>query len=129
MMRRTALGKIGLFDPSIRGTADWDMFIRAAAAGPILSDTRVMTLYRQHELQWSRQQLTLRIGSVSTMEKTASWVLHQRPDLTTLVRKAWARRLRELARAQLDSDQERGLALGTLRRLASRLGILTIRAG
>lgn len=114
LMRRAVLDKIGPFDENIRGTAAWELYIRAAGAGPILSDPRVMTLYRQHDQQWSQDSLMMRKGSARTMEKTASWLLKSRPDLWLLLHKRWARWLREIARAQFRSKQERPLALKTL---------------
>lgn len=116
MIRRSAMDKIGLFDPTIRGTAAWEFYIRAAAAGPMVSDPRVMTLYRQHPAQWSKDSLMMRKGSARTMEKTAGWIGNVRPDLKMLVRRRWSRWVREVARAQFSNRQERGEAMGTLMR-------------
>jgi len=114
MIRRDAMEKIGLFDPTIRGTAAWEFYIRAVAAGPVVSDPRVMTLYRQHPAQWSQDSLMMRKGSARTMEKTAGWIGNVRPDLKILVRKRWARWVREVARAQFKNRQERPEAMSTL---------------
>lgn len=116
LIRRDAMEKIGLFDPTIRGTAAWEFYIRAAAAGRIVSDPRVMTFYRQHPEQWSQDSLMMRKGSARTMEKTAGWIGNVRPDLKMLVRKRWARWVREVARAQFKSREERPEALSTLGR-------------
>jgi len=117
LMCRQTLDRIGWFDETIRGSADWEMWIRAAAAGRVLCDPRVMTLYRQHDPQWSRDRLMLRHGAVRVMEKTATWLPATRPELGAVLRRRHARWLRELARAQLDSalPQERAQAMSTLR--------------
>ncbi len=114
MMRRSALDQTGGFDETIRGAADWDMWIRAAAAGPILSDTRVMTLYRKHASQWSRQSLMMVNGSLRVMEKTACWAASLRPDLRGLLRRRQARWLRETARLQMMTAEQAPLAYSTL---------------
>ena len=118
LISRTTLQEIGFFDPTIRGSADWELWIRAVAAGPIIADPRVMTLYRQHDQQWSHNHIMIRQGGARTMEKTASWIGTVRPDLRWQVRRRWARWLREVARAQFRSTQrdERAEALRTLRR-------------
>lgn len=116
MIRRSAMDQIGLFDPTIRGTAAWEFYIRAAAAGRMVADPRVMTLYRQHSAQWSRDSLMMRKGSARVMEKTAGWIGKVRPDLKMLVRKRWARWVREVARAQFKDRQERPEAMSTLMR-------------
>ncbi len=114
MMRRSALDQTGGFDETIRGAADWDMWIRAAAAGPILSDTRVVALYRKHAGQWSRQSLMMVNGAVRVMEKTACWAPSVRPDLRGLLRRRTARWLRETARIQLTTAEQSSLAYSTL---------------
>jgi glycosyltransferase involved in cell wall biosynthesis len=118
LISRATLREIGFFDPTIRGSADWDLWIRAVAAGPIIADPRVMTMYRQHDQQWSRDRIMVRQGGVRVMEKTAGWIASVRPDLRWQVRRRWARWLREVARAQFRSQQraERAEASRTLRR-------------
>ena len=114
MMRRAALERIGMFDESIRGAADWDMWVRAAAAGPIVADPRVMVLYRHHPNQWSRQNLMTAKGSLCVMEHAAQWAVKQRPDLASFIRRRQARWTRELARIQMQSADERQAAYATL---------------
>jgi hypothetical protein len=80
----------------------------------MLSDPRVMTLYRQHPDQWSKDSLMMRKGSARTMEKTAGWIGNIRPDLKMLVRRRWSRWVREVARAQFKNRDERSQALATL---------------
>ena len=114
MMRRSALDITGAFDETIRGAADWDMWIRAAAAGAIISDSRIMTFYRTHSSQWSRQSLMMVNGASRVMEKTALWAGRARPDLRSLLRRRQARWLRETARIQLMTAEESPQAHSTL---------------
>ena len=116
MMRRSAFDAIGQFDETIRGAADWDMWIRAAAHGAIVQDTRIATLYREHADQWSRQGMLITAASVCVMEKTAQWTREDRPDLAGLLRRRRGRWLREMARVQIRTPDQAPLAIGTLLR-------------
>ncbi len=114
MMRRTAFDTIGLFDETIRGAADWDMWIRAAAHGAIVQDSRVVTFYREHPDQWSRQGMLITTASVRVMKKTAEWTREQRPDLAGLLRRRCGRWLREMARVQIRTPDQARPAIATL---------------
>jgi len=111
LLRREMLDRIGLFDERIRGTSDWDLYLRAAAAGPIHLDRRTMAFYRRHDQQWSGDRLMSLNGAVRMMQKTSGWIGGVRPDLKKLVHRAWAKQLRELAREQLDSADEQAQAM------------------
>jgi glycosyltransferase involved in cell wall biosynthesis len=115
MMRREALDKLGGFDESIRGAADWDMWLRAAAAGRCIGDARSQVLYRQHEQQWSRDQVFIARGAAAVTGKAALWLAERRPALVPLARRRHARWLRELARAQLAAGQHSAETLSVLR--------------
>ena len=112
MARRSALDAVGLFDESIRGTADWDMWLRLAADGPILADPRPLLLLRQHPHQWSKSALMIARGAEKVMAKAAKWVPQKRPDLRGLVNRRHARWMRELARAQLDAREDAETSMG-----------------
>jgi glycosyltransferase involved in cell wall biosynthesis len=101
MLRRSVLEKVGWFDESIRAAADWDMWLRIAAAGPILADPRPLLLRRHHDRQWSKSRLVMAQGAEKVMAKAAAWIPAQRPDLRRLVRRRHARSLRRLASAHL----------------------------
>ena len=116
LLRRESLEKIGLFDETIRGTADWDMWLRCCGAGAVISDPRVMTLYRQHGAQWSRNRMMIRLGEVQVLEKTAAWALPLRPDLRRPLAKSLSRALRLLALEQLASATGRRESAATLLR-------------
>lgn len=114
MIRRSLLARLGGFDETIRGAADWDMWLRCAAETKMVSDPQPLVRYRHHDGQWSRQSLMMLRGSVAVLEKAAAWL--QRLDLAGLVRRRRARWLRELVRAQMAAGESPQDISASLRR-------------
>ena len=115
MVRRSAFDKIGLFDEAIRGAADYDMWLRAAMGGRVLGDPTSLVHYRHHSGQWHKQGVMICRGTVRVLEKAVVWAQRERPELAGLARRRMGRWLRELAREQLLSNNEKQQAFATLR--------------
>lgn len=116
MMRRESLVGVGMFDERIRMVSDWDMWLRQAAEGVIVTEAAVGVLHRQHEGQWSRERMAMCKGSLAMMEKVEGWLLGRRPDLAGVVRYQRSRWMRELARVQLSNGGNVAEARGWLKR-------------
>jgi glycosyltransferase involved in cell wall biosynthesis len=115
VMRRVALDSLGGFDESIRAAADWDMWLRVAAAGPMLADARPLLIRRMHGRQWSKSEVMISQGAQRVMAKATAWVARNRPDLLPRARRCHARWLRKLAQAQLDCRANPAEPLAALR--------------
>jgi glycosyltransferase involved in cell wall biosynthesis len=102
LLRRAVLDRIGLFDESIRGAADWDLWLRIAAAGTILADSRPLLVRRRHVRQWSKSRLLMAQADEKVLAKTLNWLPSCRPDLLPLARRRHARSLRRLGHVYLD---------------------------
>jgi len=130
MIRHSVLHTVGYFDESIRGAADWDLWLSIAAAeGPdekqtILADRRPLLLSRQHPRQWSRSGATIAQGSLAVLDKAARWVPLERPDLRRQIQRRQARWLRELGRCKLSERPQEGL---TFLRQAAKICPINIR--
>jgi hypothetical protein len=121
MLRREALDRIGPFDETIRGSSDWDMWMRCCQAGPVLSEARVMACYRQHEAQWSRNRVMIHQAEAQVLRKMAPWLTRQRPDLRRQHTKALSRALRRSAMARLAAGEgRRKAATGLLHAIRAR---------
>lgn len=48
LIRRTALARVGGFDPGVWGSDDWDLYLRLAQVGPFHYENRVALRYRVH---------------------------------------------------------------------------------
>lgn len=49
VVRREALARAGLFDPTLRGAEDLELWLRLALAGPFVAVEEPLTRYRRHE--------------------------------------------------------------------------------
>lgn len=114
MMTRAGLEKLGTFDENIRGASDWDMWLRAAAQGALLSDARALVLYRTHGQQWSKSGVMVATAGARVLEKARGWLAAMHPRLRLLLKLRHARLLREVARVQLERHVHEEEALGNL---------------
>jgi len=101
LMRRRALDTAGWFDETIKGSADWDMWLRLSgqARGAVIHQHEPLTAYRLHEGQWSRDEVMIARGSLAVMRSAGKWLPPLRPDLVGLLRRRTARWLCRLAQA------------------------------
>lgn len=119
LIRREFFARIGGFDPLLRGAADWDLFMRATAAGAIAySDGDPVSRYYKHEEGMSTDTDHMEedfIKALDSVRRRApldsielahvnvrlrdhlfgwAWMAYERGDLrTTRRRLAWARTL------------------------------------
>lgn len=49
LMRRSCLGEVGVFDETLLGAGDWDMWLRIAARWPVICVPEPLALYRVHQ--------------------------------------------------------------------------------
>jgi len=108
MMRRSVLERIGVFDETIRGASDWDMWLRVAALGAetVIDDPRPLATYRYHDGQWSNSSLMMVKACEAVMAKAARWLPEKRPDLQWLLRRRHAKWVREVARVRVQTGEE-----------------------
>jgi glycosyltransferase involved in cell wall biosynthesis len=108
MVRRSVFDQVGLFDESIRGASDWDMWLRVAALGAeaVIDEERPLAMVRRHDGQWSRSRLMMVKACEAVMAKATRWVPEKRPDLRRLLRRKHAKWMREVARARLQAGEE-----------------------
>lgn len=69
LIRRTALDAVGGFDPDLSQCADLDMWIRLAAAGPVIVVEEPHVLYRWHEGNMSRSASLLEADTLRVLGK------------------------------------------------------------
>lgn len=69
MVRRPAFEGVGGFDPRLSNCADWDMWIRLAAAGPLDLIERPFVRYRVHHASMSRSVALLERDTLYLLEK------------------------------------------------------------
>ena len=50
LVRADALERVGAFDESFAALADWDLWIRVSAAGPVIASREPLLAYRRHPL-------------------------------------------------------------------------------
>jgi len=118
MMRRATLDACGLFDESIVGAADRDMWIRISGRFPMLAMPEALTLYRMHPGQLHRSERLTRPGRIRQMELAIAWCRRERPEMTPIAERRFARALRKVARLQMRVEKDPAAAMETLRRSA-----------
>ncbi len=97
LVRRSALDRCGLFDETIAGASDRDLWLRLAVRHPLMALPRGLTLYRMHPGQLHLREPYTRPGRLRFQEKTLAWAESERPDLVPDVRRSFARLLRRIA--------------------------------
>jgi tetratricopeptide (TPR) repeat protein len=74
LLRRSWQEKIGFFDESLRSYEDWDFWLRLALAGAkMVSINKVVSFYRFHTAQMTRNQNQMTEASFAVLDK----VFHQ----------------------------------------------------
>jgi hypothetical protein len=118
-VRRSRLLDSGGFDPEIRYTADWELWIRLILGGArVGAIAEPLSLYRIHRESLSSQRLAMCEGRLSTLRKTARdprLDAAQRMIVATGIQREEQHRDVEALRAALQSD------LPAARRLARRV--------
>ena len=69
LVRRTTLEDVGGFDPTLRSSEDWDLWVRIAARGEIAYIDEPLARYRLHGAQASRNVDALRDGQLRVLNK------------------------------------------------------------
>ena len=100
MLRREAVEQCGMFDVSIGGSDDWDMWIRIARSFKVHSDAEPRVLYRTHPTQLSQDSLMMREGEAAVRLKWLTWAEQESPELARSLRKGLCNALRRLAKQQ-----------------------------
>ena len=80
LMRTEAVRAVGGFDASIRGSDDWDLWLRLARRGPFVHERRVALHYRDHATNASRRALGHALAHLTVVRRHIGW------DLPLLVR-------------------------------------------
>ncbi len=74
MVTREAIMDIGMYDEQIRGTSDFDLYVRLALNHKFLTDQRSFCCRRSHEEQMSRDRAFMRQAEVVTLSKIIVWL-------------------------------------------------------
>lgn len=90
VVRRSVLDEVGLFDPSLRYNADWDLWMRIARTGPPALVPRPLLA---HVVHGSNMPTEWMLDELETLERRyASWRDGRRIDVGAIYRwDAWAR--------------------------------------
>jgi len=113
LVRRDMMLECGMFEDSLPGCWDWDMWIRLAQHYPFHFDPTVSTMYRVHEGQATRSDDKMLRSSLSVYEKLLYWTMRENPSMTALVRHRKASALRRLARLEMHQGKNQD-AVNTL---------------
>ncbi|WP_287129566.1 glycosyltransferase family A protein [Candidatus Cyanaurora vandensis] len=70
MVRRSCLAEVGVFDPNLHGTEDWDLWIRIAAKYPFKVIREPLIRYRQVAVSVSRNVKRMEQEIYKVIEKT-----------------------------------------------------------
>ena len=73
LIRRTALERIGGFDPDIWGTDDWDLWLRLSRTGEFVYDPALALMYRSHEGNASRHFTRMHLNAMKVLRKHLGW--------------------------------------------------------
>jgi glycosyltransferase involved in cell wall biosynthesis len=101
IFRRALFLEAGGYDPSLRYTNDWDMWLRIATGRLVLRDPTVSARYRLHGSQLVKNRLPLAEERVRVLEHHLPRVEREAPALAGRARAALARRCLKLARLRL----------------------------
>jgi hypothetical protein len=119
MVRRSAFEECGLFDETVAGVADWEMWFRLARRHPFIALPEPLVLYRRHPGQLHLQERPTRPGRIRAHEKTLAWAEARRPDLAPLTRRMFSRELLNIAYKQWSVEDDFAEGLRTVRRARS----------
>jgi len=116
LARTGAVRECGMFDESVVGTSDWDLYLRLARRYAFVAIPEPLVLYRMHAEQLHKNGAIMRSATLRVMDKTLEWVRGERPELRRRVERYYGRILRKTGSAQLRDEHNPALALATLRR-------------
>lgn len=69
LFRTSAMRAVGGLDPNLRGTDDWDLYIRLARLGPILYQSKLALVYRVHAHNASKNFQAMFINGMKVVDK------------------------------------------------------------
>jgi len=116
LARLLAIRECGMFDESVIGTSDWDLYLRLARRYAFVAIPEPLVLYRMHPEQLHRKTEVMRSATLHVMEKTLNWVRSDRPEMQRRVERFYGRILRKIGSSQLRDEHDPALALDTLRK-------------
>jgi glycosyltransferase involved in cell wall biosynthesis len=116
LARLIAIRECGMFDESVIGTSDWDLYLRLARRYVFVAVPEPLVLYRMHPEQLHRKTAVIRSATLRVMDKTLEWVRSDRPELQRRVERFYGRILRKIGSSQLRDQSDPALALDTLRK-------------
>lgn len=73
LLRRSALERVGGFDPGIWGSDDWEMYLRLAETGEFLYRRRTALHYRVHAANASRQAIRHAQNHLRVVRRHLGW--------------------------------------------------------
>ena len=101
IFRRAPFLEAGGYDPSLRYTNDWDMWLRIATGRRVLRDPVVSARYRLHGVQLVKNRLPLAEERVKVLERHLPRIERDAPAFAGRARRALAMRCLKLARLRL----------------------------
>ncbi|MGI6295137.1 MAG: glycosyltransferase family 2 protein [Armatimonadota bacterium] len=104
MIPRRVIDECGMFDESIPGASDWELYWRIASRYSFVVSPDQLTLYRMHSDQLHKRKPYMHAAKLLMMDKALKWSQSERPDMLKCVRHNYGRVLRQLAIAKLEDD-------------------------
>ncbi len=104
MIPRRVIDECGMFDESIAGASDWELYWRIACRYSFVVSPDQLTLYRMHPDQLHKRRPYIHAAKLLVMDKAYKWSQSERPDMLNCVRQNYSRVLRQLAFAKLEDD-------------------------
>lgn len=105
MAPRRILFESGLFDETLKGTDDWDLWLRISAKYPVYNDPSKAFLYRVHSSQVSNNQCYMRQGDIDVRLKWLDSAISKYPGIDYLLRARLAAAYRRLAKCLIRERQ------------------------
>ena len=102
MIRRRCFDFVGLFDPQLQTTQDWDMWIRMSRRYQFMALPEPLVYYRQHQNNISKNWLVMETSFQATIEKAYANVS---PELLHLKHRSYAHVSLYLAEKVLQSKK------------------------
>lgn len=100
MARRSAIVDIGMFDDTIVGASDLDMWLRMVEKYHCYADPKPGVLYRIHHNQLTKGRASMRASEIQVYKKALARIIDERPECANQIRRKLSNSLCRLAREQ-----------------------------